>query len=914
MKHILRLLALLTLTISLTACPSAIDEASLALLKDLEAPIITITSPADYSEYATVIRLSGNIEDDSIGHLPEGASITVAYSIAGTSINGSIAADSIDGTFATTIDASNLEGSRIIELTTSDINGNEATAVVNIVKPEAGDISNFTVTPGNKEATISWDAVEGAESYSIYESFSNQTADISDPAVTSYSWKNLVNNGLYNFRLTANIPESLGDDAVSDSITTMPLSPDFFTPSIDANSFDSITVSWRASENVEKYLVERKKGIDGNWHMRRLLSETSFIDDEVERGADYYYRVTPSEYPDIASKDACGQNAYYTTKLLGGYALKYLSDVDVERSYAYAVSSEGLYCVDISNPATPVVSGSLDTVKGSYITVDDNYAYSVYNHNLYITDVSTPAAPELLSSYNIAENTLYEVIISGDYAYIAGSNGFYIINVENKSAPEPAGSYAGSFTALDISGSYAYLAYGLDGGHAKGLRIIDISTPASLNSLEPFEFEDSDEEYYSSVGLEVEGNFAYVLTRGYGLSKINIETPSAPSLVATADIDADDNDAVSFKLNGDFAYVGFTPSGVVREFNISDAASPAVIREFEVARAGGFDISDGNLYMASYTKGLQIFQDDIPANPVLTDTDSLSGQPFGNGLMVSGEYLYTTDYSGFSIFDIHEPDKPSLLGKYTDSDDWLTRGAFVVGDYAYITGRTKGLQVIDISDKRFPRLTGNYISDITPYDKIIVKGEYAYTNSFGYAFVILNISDPISPELISTTGCKASPKGLAVKGDYVFVGSTGIEVFDITNRKNPQLKKTIDNYGTVYGLASRGNYLYVSDYTQDALCILDITNPEVPVEKGSCGVTNPFEVILDGDYAYLTEINTSRILTSVNITDPTNPMVIGRFAYNGNSRQIDIRSRYAYTMVSGGSGNNLLTIDLAGEE
>ena len=55
------LVTTLTAVIILTTCPAPLEPGKLALLQNLDSPVITITSPIDYSECGTVIELAGYI-------------------------------------------------------------------------------------------------------------------------------------------------------------------------------------------------------------------------------------------------------------------------------------------------------------------------------------------------------------------------------------------------------------------------------------------------------------------------------------------------------------------------------------------------------------------------------------------------------------------------------------------------------------------------------------------------------------------------------------------------------------------------------------------------------------------------------------------------------------------------------------
>ncbi|MDO8461560.1 MAG: beta-propeller fold lactonase family protein [Deltaproteobacteria bacterium] len=86
-------------------------------------------------------------------------------------------------------------------------------------------VSTFTVSPGNAKNTLSWPAVDGASSYTLYHSTSSgvTTANgtkIDNIAITSYSHTGLTNNTTYYYLLTAS--GSGGNSTVSKEVSGTP--------------------------------------------------------------------------------------------------------------------------------------------------------------------------------------------------------------------------------------------------------------------------------------------------------------------------------------------------------------------------------------------------------------------------------------------------------------------------------------------------------------------------------------------------------------------------------------------------------------------------------------------------------------------------------------------------------------------
>lgn len=107
----------------------------------------------------------------------------------------------------------------------------------------------------------------------------------------------------------------------------------------------------------------------------------------------------------------------------------------------YAVQSAkvdrggGLHIIDIADPTMPIEVGLFEPKPfGSYgrifnLVAVDEYAYLLSNEHFWVVDISDPTAPTLHRAYNRPEETNSVAIIS-DYVYIATEEGLLIIKLD----------------------------------------------------------------------------------------------------------------------------------------------------------------------------------------------------------------------------------------------------------------------------------------------------------------------------------------------------------------------------------------------------------------------------------------------------------------------------------------------------
>ena len=640
---------------------------SITIVPDTDGPCVVVTSPEDYSEYATVIEFAGYVTNSVSDTSTSEVNLEASYSMPGTSIAGTLALDAETGGFYSTIDVSSLDASRSIEITASDLNGNTTTAIITILKPSSGgDISGFTVTPGNKHVEISWDPAPFAESYSLFESNYGETRE----NVTSpYTWEGLENWDIYAFQLTAHLPEGSGSDAVSAVVEKMPLSTRTLAPWVKETGYKSITIEWWDNTRVSSYIVERSLSPDGPWEVRRNLTENEFTDDRVDHDTEYFYRVTPSNYKDIQSTAAAAVPG------------KFGSDVIIQQ--------------DTSGSAWDVA------VAGSYAFVADG------ENGLAVIDISDPLSPEV-KSYTDTTGSAKGVAVADCYAFVAaGSSGLAVIDISDPLSPEVK-TYAYTEYANDVAvaGSYAFVAVGFS-----GLAVIDISNP-----LSPVRKTDASTSG-CALGVAVAGGYAFVADEESGLAVIDISNPLSPVIKTYADTSGD---AYGVAVAGSYAFVTDGESGLA-VIDVSDPLSPEVKTYADTGYARDVAIAGCYAFVADGENGLAVIDISDPLSPEVKTYADTSG--YSLGVAVAGCYAFVADYeSGLAVVDISDPLSP-VIQTYADTSG-LAEGIAVAGCYAFVTNGESGLAVIDVSDPLSPEVK-TYADTGYAYD-VAIAGCYAF--------------------------------------------------------------------------------------------------------------------------------------------------------------------------------------------
>jgi hypothetical protein len=300
---------------------------------------------------------------------------------------------------------------------------------------------------------------------------------------------------------------------------------------------------------------------------------------------------------------------------------------------------------------------------------------------------------------------------------------------------------------------------------------------------------------------------------------------------------------------------------------------------------------------------------------------------------ISGSFIGLSRDMGFSLYDITDPDNPSLSGDYETPDDPepIGNGIVAAGDYVYMACRRDGLRVMDVSDPSNPTLAG-ICAGVNASRGLAVSGKYAYCMASNW-FYIVDVSSPNNPYAVTQLHlpCIGDPcdwydqMDVAVEGSYAYVSGTKrisgdwywpLAVIDISNPLNPGIIGTYagpektSNFG---GIAVRGNYVYAQvtdeslgpDDRRAGMRIMDVSNPEDPTEVGVYRALESgsfsADLIVRGDYAYLAG-DRLRIIDIQNPLSPTeiafsdnfgNVLAIsGDYAYLENLEVVDISNPY----------------------
>jgi len=192
--------------------------------------------------------------------------------------------------------------------------------------------------------------------------------------------------------------------------------------------------------------------------------------------------------------------------------------------------------------------------------------------------------------------------------------------------------------------------------------------------------------------------------------------------------------------------------------------------------------------------------------------------------------------------------------------------------------------------------------------KVQVQGDYAYVVRQGGdpEFAVINISNPASPSLVGSLVLAGTPSNLAVSGNYAYVSSSDnsseLQIIDITTPNAPNQVGSYNATGSANanGVSVVGTVVYLSraSSNSDEFYTINVTNPASPSLLGSLNLgANANEILVNGNYAYVTTASNSQEIMIINVTDPSNITNIGSYDLASNSDALTIARAGNYLLV-----------------
>ena len=464
----------------------------------------------------------------------------------------------------------------------------------------------------------------------------------------------------------------------------------------------------------------------------------------------------------------------------------------------------GMQVVDISDPKSPKEVGSISTIGYAFdIAADGTVVYiAAAGAGLKVVDVKDPTKPVEIGGRD-TPGYAYGLGLSQDRktVYVAdGWEGLKIIDVSDPYHPRPIGSCKTRGWAFDVVAKSDIL-YVADA--FKGLRILDVSSPSSPKEIGAYEIEG-----LTHAGrLFLEKNSIYLADKNSGLHIIDVSNTSKPTRLNFIDfMDV----ATGVTTIGQYLCAAAGRNGL----QVIDMSKPANLREvgsFQSQRHAFCIATDGRYAYLGAHEGLHIL--DI-SNPFQPKQIGFFQEPGGFiDMVIKGKAAYIANEFGLLAVDISDPFDPKKLG-FISLIEWPLSNAWgldVSGTVACVVGGLSGLQIIDVSNPKNPRLIGRF-KHIGYVNDVAMAQAFAFTVG-GDGLTAFDISNPRQPKKLGVLDLPGIGEEISVESKiaYVSAGGGGLIMVDVSNPRTPTWAGSYNTPGYAENVHLKDGFIYVAD-------------------------------------------------------------------------------------------------------
>ena len=174
------------------------------------------------------------------------------------------------------------------------LSSNELSAQIQrLAKPQ------FTVTNTKDGISVTWNQVEGAQTYRVYRKIPGGSWETLNTGLTSLSYIDTEAQNGTAYHYTVRAYNTTGSSAYVTGDQIIRMEP---ARAKAANAYNGIQITWNKVAAASSYEVYRLTA-DGTWELLKELTETTYLDKTAQEGMTHSYRVTATNGDPIDGAD-----------------------------------------------------------------------------------------------------------------------------------------------------------------------------------------------------------------------------------------------------------------------------------------------------------------------------------------------------------------------------------------------------------------------------------------------------------------------------------------------------------------------------------------------------------------------------------------------------------------------------------
>ncbi|MEO8082444.1 MAG: VWA domain-containing protein [Ardenticatenales bacterium] len=554
--------------------------------------------------------------------------------------------------------------------------------------------------------------------------------------------------------------------------------------------------------------------------------------------------------------------------------------------------AESAWMVDLTVDNQPRLIGRTPLLGGTIVdaaVIGQTAVLALGAGGIVLIDFSEPTTPVVGDRLDGQADTL---AVSGDRAIVCGGSGCRIVRITAPADGTTVGTVAfqGTVGQVAARGSDAFIVVdGAAAGTGIVLHVVNIADPAGPQTLQTKSLVASPVR-----GLSVNGDWLWVLQdsgdlRAYDLSGDGPPTPRGGTRVPAG---VQSTGVHPLAVAGDRAYIA---SGL--EVSAIDVTQPTAPRFLGATPVDGLiaalAATSDRLYVANHADllggrrafhGVEVLAAALESGPRTLGALDEAWSAYGVALHGPSQAVVAAGRSGLRIIDLDGPGMAREIGSWRAAAELVD--VVVIGDVAYAADASNGAMVhlVDLSDPTLPRTIGVLREPATRANALVRVGRFVAVGLQPRQLALLDASDPRAPRLTGQVDLPGATMALASRGRTLFA-LTGrpqrwptLVVLDVADDGTARVREALSldlplEDRSLFGLSVDGDTVLVG--ASGLVVAIDVAESP-PREAGRVSLTHP-AVGLFG--AGGRAVAAGGGLSLIDFTDPAEPVVLATQAW-----------------------------------